>query len=836
MTESDATSTRPQTYLGLFFVTLSSLMYEIVLTRIFSVTMWYHFAFVAISVALFGLTAGALLVHLRPARFAPEQAKRNLAKYSLAYGVSMVLAFITQLSIPVIPDFTVNGIWSVALLCAVISVPFIFSGIVVCIALTQFPHDVNRLYAVDLLGAGLGCIAVVALFSWFDGPSLVVFTGALAVFGAVWFAIDARHGSLRKAATVVAAGLALLGILNANLQRDSNAFLKIIWAKESRDRDHQYERWNSFSRITVDGNTSRKQAPGGFGLATEVARTARVYQMGMVIDSTAGTVLTGYTGKPEEISFLRSELTNLAHNVKPNGDVLVIGVGGGRDILSALAFNMNSVTGVEINGNILHATNKDFGDFTGHLDQNPKVKFVNDEARSYLARTDTKYDIIQISLIDTWAATSAGAYALSENSLYTVDAWKVFFDSLKPGGVLSVSRWYTIGDRTPVEVWRTASLAAKALEKIGVENPRDHVLIYKGPPQGFSATIATVLVSPTPFTPQARQQLAATTARLKFEPVVTADFVADSRLQTMLEPGGYDKALDMFDEDVSAPTDNRPFFFQMASLRTLFTVNYEGDTHLFEPVLVLVVLALVVLVMAAICLAIPLRLGRERKELRTRKDWRPFYLYFAGIGLGFLLVEISQLQRLSTYLGHPTRALGVVLFSVLTFSGIGSMATEKVVDMSRRSTLLRPLHALMAVGLLYAFVTPSIIKATESFTTPARMLVAVLLIGPLGFLMGMPFSLGMRLADESDVPKAFLWGINGALSVCSSVFAVVIGLFFGIRMSFLVGMLAYTLAVLAMRQLVGDNGPEDNGFDDDNSDAATAGPPADDREFAVTPA
>lgn len=789
------------TYLGLFFTTMSGLMYEIVLTRIFSVTMWYHFAFVAISVALFGLTAGALLVHLRPERFSDELAQKNLAKFSLLYAIAIPIAFLIQLAVPVIPDFTVSGLTSVSLVCFVIAIPFVLQGIVVCIALTKFPREVNRLYAADLVGAGLGCVAVIFVFKLLDGPSVVVFTGAIAALGALMFSLDTDK--LSKVAAVAVVIMMIVSGTNAALSRDSNAFLKITWAKEQRDKQHDYERWNSYSRITVNGNPNAPQRPSGFGFSTTLPKSVRVNQLGMLIDSTAGTILTRYDGNPKNIGYLKYELTNLAHNVKPKGDVLVIGVGGGRDILSALAFGMNSVTGVEINSNILHATNGDYGDFTGHLDRIPGVKFENDEARSYLARTDSLYDIIQISLIDTWAATSAGAYALSENSLYSTDAWGVFFDSLKPGGILSVSRWYQIGDRTPVEVWRTVSLASKALQDRGVKDVRQHILVFKGPPQGpAGAIVANVLVSPDPFDAATIAALEAKAGELQFPTVLTPTYAISQRVADLASSDKYKSALNSFDEDISAPTDNKPFFFQMANLRTLFTVNYAGDTHLFEPVLVLVVLAFVVLIMAAICLAIPLLMGASHEGLRTNKAWRPYYRYFAGIGLGFLLVEVSQLQRLSIYLGHPTLALGVVLFSVLLFSGLGSMVVERLVDSQDPRTYLRPLGLLLAVILLFGLITPSLIHGTDSFTTPMRILIAILLIAPLGFLMGMPFSLGMRVAGATEIPTAFLWGINGATSVCASVLSVVVALFFGIFAAFFLGFFAYVLAFVSMRRIV----------------------------------
>ena len=634
---------RPGTYAGLFLVTLSTLMYEIALTRIFSVTMWYHFAFVAISVALLGLTAGALLVHLRPQRFRDADVRAILWRYSLFFSVSLALCFVTQLSIPFMPARNLAAAWSVVLTCAVISVPFVFSGVVVCLALTRFPKQVNRLYATDLVGAAFGCALLVVLFVVLDGPSLVIAIGAFAALAALSFAADAR--SRRGATLSIAVVVALGGFtgLNSYLHSHGHPLLRITWAKGSPDPPHVYEKWNAFSRVTVDPfGGGGPQPPWGFGLSARLPRDVKVEQLGMVIDSTASTVLTHYDGKPGETDFLRYDVTNLAHQIRHNADVLVVGVGGGRDILSALEFGQRSVTGVEINGNVLGATNGKYGDFTGHLDRNPRVRFVNDEARSYLARTHKKYDVIQISLIDTWAASSAGAYSLTENSLYTTQAWDVFFRRLKPGGVLSVSRWYRIAHSPrPIESYRTTALAAQALKNHDVARPRDHLLVYRG------ANVATVLVDPwRAFSRQDVATLKAVSSRLGFEPLLTPTHAADRHFAELAAPEGPAAGVREFKEDISPPTDNRPFFFQTANLGTLLHGAGFSSDQSMRPVLVLGLLALAVLGLSFCFIVLPLLLTTER---RAHRGMFPFYTYFAGIGFGFLFIELSQLQRLTIF-------------------------------------------------------------------------------------------------------------------------------------------------------------------------------------------
>jgi hypothetical protein len=818
---------RPQatTYVGLFVVTLTTLMYEIVLTRIFSVAMWYHFAFVAISVALFGLTAGALIVHLRPHSFRDEVVKRQMWRFSLLYAVSVAAAFVVQLAIPFVPHLTMAGVSSIALTCVVVSVPFVCSGVVVALALTRFPRRVNRLYAADLIGASLGCVLLVVAVWWLDGPSLVIGIAALACVGAVAFAYDAGVRPSRKVLSV-AVMVALVAVAAGNSYRHAqgNPFIRILWAKEQQDHLHAYDRWNAFSRITVDGSETGVGRPAGYGMSEEMPEDIRVPQMSMLIDGTAGTMITGYTGDEADTDFLRYDVTNLGYYALDGSDFssAVIGVGGGRDVLAGLEFGAGNVTGIEINGNILDLVTDDLGHFT-NLEGDPRVDLVNDEARSWLTRSDDRFDLIQMSLIDTWAASSAGAFALTENSLYTTDAWETYFDRLAPGGMLSVSRWYSIGGAEPFETLRTAALATEVLDRNGVENPRDHVLIFQGPAQQFASSAATILVSPDGFDEQSLSVIERNAERLGFEAILTPTEAADSRFTDIVAPGGPGAAIAEYDEDLSAPTDDRPFFFQMASLDTFLSGEGFSNDLVFRPVLVLGSLALAVLVLAAIFIGGPLTaMGRQVRH----RGMAPYYLYFAGIGLGFMLVEFSQLQRLSTFLGHPTYALAVVLFSLLLFSGLGSMLVERVIRPDRPRSLLVPVGVLLAVLVVFGMITDSVTDAAAAGTTPVRISVAVGLLAPLALLMGMPFSIGMGAASRhAGAPTAFLWGINGATSVVASVLGALVAMFFGISITFAGGFLAYAAAAVALwlvvRRLASSRAPSADG--DRAADTAAGG-------------
>lgn len=780
-------------------------MYEILLTRIFSVTMWYHFAFVAVSVALFGMTVGALIVHLLPHRFPVELTKERLFQASLLFGVSIVLSFVTQLAIPFDPEWSLLGVYSIAFTYLVISVPFIFSGIVVSLTLTRFAHRVSRLYAVDLVGAALGTVTLIWLLDQLeDGPSAVLAIAALTAVGAVFFAVDAGRSHGVQVAVIAVAALTWMAGGNALLAQNGHPVLRLRWVKGRAEEVAPFERWNAFSRIRVTGDMTVPATPFGWGMSPTYKDEPGVRQLSLDIDAGAVTVLTAYDGDRESIQFLRYDVTNLVHYIRPNARVFVIGSGGGRDVLAALAFNQASVTAVELNGDILDVVNSKFGDFTGHLDRQPGVTFVNDEARSYLARSDDKFDILQISLVDTWAATAAGAFALSENSLYTVEAWENFIEHLTDRGVLSVSRWYAL--QSPLEAYRMTSLAAEALRRTGVERPQDHLMLIRSsnfnPYYGFVA-VGTILVSREPFTDSDVAQMRRVAQTLKFDVVLAPGGTgSEPTFAAVAEAQDPNKVPLGVPADISPPTDDRPFFFQMVRFRDLFDTSlYSASLQsLTRPVLVLFSLALAAIGLTALCILFPLLKTTSRNAL---KGTFPMVAFFASIGMGFMLLEISQMQRLIIFLGHPTYALSVVLFTLLLASGLGSLATERLVYPRLRPSLLWPLVALLAVLIATGILTPEVISRFDASTTTVRILAAALILAPMGLVMGMPFPIGMMVASlRPDSPTVFFWGINGATSVCASVLAVAIALAWGISASFWIGCLSYVAAAAALSLVV----------------------------------
>jgi hypothetical protein len=629
----------------------------------------------------------------------------------------------------------------------------------------------------------------------------VLWVAFFASLGGVAFAWAAQARSLRTFAIVSSLVFGILAAGHTLMVWREFPIFRIIYIKGSFEARPRYEKWNSHSRVRVNGSLTRLEPPQGWGLSPLLPESTRVRQMQMDIDVGAGTVLTGYDGDPQTLGHLKYDVTNIGYYLRPEPDVLVIGAGGGRDILSAIAFNARSVTAVEINKDIIRTVNGKFGDFTGHLDRDPRVRFVNDEARSFVARSNDRFGKIQISLIDTWAATAAGAFVLSENSLYTVEAWTSFLRHLTDDGLLSVSRWY-FRDR-PAEMYRTTTLAVEALGRLGLTDPQRHVAIVRNMqlanrPADTPDGVGTILVSRRPFSGAELDVLDREASRLAFDVVFSPRVAVDETFARLTERDGLDEFLDGYPLNIRAPTDNSPFFFNMLRLRHAASpelLDFGKLSLNMKAVATLAILLATVLVLTAGCILLPLWLTRDRVRLR---GVAPLFTFFLAIGLGFMLIETSQMQRLIIALGHPIYGLSVVLFALLLSSGLGSYLTESVTPDSARASGRRRLAVLVLVLALFGVVTPAIARWIEPMTTPVRILAAIVLLFPAGLLMGMAFPLGMKLASTRALELTpWLWGLNGAASVLASVLSVCIALTWSISTAFWAGFLCYTVALWA---------------------------------------
>lgn len=839
-------------------------MYEILLTRFFSVIMWYHLAFMAISVAMFGMSVGAIIVYIFPGYFKIEKSKYHLSLGSFLFSVTMVFSMFTMLVIPFPNSWSLTSIFALGLSYTIISIPFIFSGICVSIALTRYPGKIGSLYAADLSGSALGCILLIYILKFTDGPTTMLIISIIASVGALFFWFDYRreqfnniiiedelsedkindnlslYNSDRKkileskklfyAIFSYCILILIFIILNTILQEKQKPLITMPWVKGIQEVRPLYQKWNSFSRIAVFGDTINERQPQGWGFSNTFPSDIKSKWLELNIDGSASTVLTKFRGDLKDIDYLKYDVTNLAHYIRTGSKILVIGVGGGRDILSALVFNQKSILAVEINENIIKAVNNQYGDFTGHLDRHPKVSFINDEARSYIARSKEKFDIIQVSLIDTWAATAAGSFVLAENSLYTTQAWNSFYNHLSDSGMISFSRWYS--NQNYGEMYRLVSLAVATLKNSGVKLPKEHIIIaannYNYAPENRFSGIGTILISKKPFSENEINSIENVARTMNFDIVFSPRHVSDSILAVMVTNNDLENFYNLYELNLSPPTDDSPFFFQLLKIKNFLNFQAKHNrNHNQAAVKLLVVLFFIVTTLTLFCIIVPLYISQKytnrtiysAKTFSLIKDaeqnrvenWRqkmklrdaiPYFIYFASIGMGFMFIEISQMQRLIIFLGHPVYGLSVVLFALLLSTGMGSFLTQRIKLLENKAITILSFSLLLAILFIFGLLTPGIILNYQSDTTPLRIFISIVILFPLGLFMGIAFPIGMKLASEHlRIITPWLWGINGATSVMASVLAVVIALATSISVTFWTGFICYLIAGLVFLEL-----------------------------------
>jgi spermidine synthase len=776
-------------FVGIFIVAMAVLAYQVLLTRVFSVMLYYHFAFAAVSLVMLGLTIGAERVYLNAKRYSSANLDDQFAKAAFWFATTSLLAVLWFIYSPLlVPAGAAVTVLAASLILFV--VPLVYSGICVTLILTRAADSVGKLYAADLIGAAVGCVGIVAILFWLDPISIFLAIAALVAL-AGWIVAPAGAASrLRTKLLTLALCVGCLG--QSALYLSGSDHLRIVWAKGHSQDGIMFERWNAFSRIRVVpyGLIFPDAPKSAFGWGFGHPQTEPIDQYFIDIDALAGTVLTKFDGSNlKPFAFLGNDVINMGYHVNAPKSVAVVGIGGGRDIMSALYFGVSHVTGIEINPVMFEVLTKKFADFTGNIYKRPDVSLVNAEARSWLNHSGRSFDLIQISLIDTWAATAAGGLTMSENKLYTVDAWKEFLAHLQPGGILAVSRWF-VANGHKSEFYKLLSLAAETLRARGVatKDIQSHIM-------AFSASgIITVLTSPDPCTAaevaKAHEAAAHEGFTVMVDPMTTWD-----KMSGIIASGQATSAFyDGLASDISAPTDNRPFFFYTwKPFGFLSGKGYvETVNGIKNDVAVLIIGALLAITLLCVGFFIlrPLRQTARQADIRAMA---PFLGYFGGIGVGFMLIEISQMQRLMVFLGDPVYGLTVVLFSLLLFGGAGSFAVGRT---DHPAILwLRPAICclvLCSVGL----ATPGLTDALRTSGVAVRIFASVALLAPAGFCMGMMFPSGMMMSQRFAQQQAWFWGVNGAASVFASVLGMAISMEFGIAQAYWAGVVCYAMCVL----------------------------------------
>ena len=774
---------------GIGAVSAALLMTELALTRIFSVTMYYHFAFLAISIALFGLSASGVLVYALRRRLAAFGTRELLSAGALVHGVATLAALACLVRIRVGLNYSPQNLALMLAIYGLAALPFFTGGAVISLAFARLTTRINLLYAADLIGAAAGCLALIPLLNHLGAPGVVMIAAALSVLAAVGFttAVWRRRVALAAVAIMAIPAIAQLARLGP---------FDIVDTKGHEGDRVLFSKWNSFSRVAV-----YDRAHGEWSLSPTFIGS-RGESLFMDIDSAASTPIVKGTGRPEDAAYLRYELTALAYGLveRPSGfTALVIGPGGGRDLLSALVFGATRVDGVEINPIIVRDVMlQRFRDYSGNLYTDPRVAIHVDDGRSFVRRSTSKYDVIQASLVDTWAATAAGAYTLTENSLYTAEAFGEYFDHLSDDGLVTITRWVFDG-------LRLVSLAQEACAARGLDASR-HLAIVR------YDRVATFLLKKMPFTADEVALLQTRTRELGFTvlyaPGLAAPVIADEPVEMVrsgTSAGDYrrlilaedrDAFIDSYPLDIRPTTDDRPFFFHTTRLANQFEVAFGRSMLFGNGLSALLTLFGISGVLVLLFIVGPLLAGGARPGA----GWAGWLAYFGALGAGFMLLEVALLQRFVLLLGHPVYSLTVTLFSLLLGTGIGSLISRRVPDDDVTRVTTRAIAAIVAVAVAAPFVLPWLIDLAIPWPLPLRIAAAVAMLVPLGVLLGMPLPGGMRLLSAGRpeiVPWG--WGMNGAFSVIGATLAVFIAMNWGFSVTLVATALVYLSAAATLR-------------------------------------
>jgi predicted membrane-bound spermidine synthase len=727
---------------AVFLITLSGLMFEIGLTRIYSATIWYHFTFVAVSVALLGWGLGGLAVHLTKHRIVPSFEKA--AWLVVAYSATILLCLVAIVQFP----FTIDRLplYFVAPL-----VPFFLAGMALSMIFDLRRQVATSLYFADLLGASVGALSVTFLLQVIGGEASVLVAAAAPLLAAACLSRTLRVAATIGAA-VVAAGALFNGrtgwfhVIPGSLKAMRRQMDQLPGARVTQTG------WNAYSRI---------DAVEGF----PAPNLARLY-----IDSDAWTSIHTWDGNLDSVRDMRDWYRALAFKFMTHPDTMVIGPGGGADVLAALAAGSRKVTAVELNPLMIQFV-RHYGSRAGNLYDRPDVEVIQSEGRNFVSRTDRKFDVILLGFVDSWASVASGGLSLSENYLYTTQAFRAYFDHLTDDGLLTIIRW-------DADIPR---LVANSVALLGPAEAakRVVVLMEKRDAKPDDQPQMIFMLRKRPFTAAETEEIVSNWSIAR--PVLVPGRVTTSPYTYLL-----DGEMSLAAWDAQSPTrigpvfDDSPFYF---AIERPWGMATRIARMLFQ-VLVLPVLGLLALFIA---------FGKPRG--RPISPYAASIVYFASLGFGFISVELALLQNLTLLLGHPIFTLSVLLFTLLAAGGIGSA-------LSRRVPVFVACLVVAALGSIDAFALPTLVPALLPLSLSARVVIAVALIAPLGLAMGMPFPRGLQRAGQGSLPAPpFYWGLNGIMSVIGSVATVVVALSFGFRAAMVMGSGCYVLAALASRAL-----------------------------------
>ena len=776
-------------YAGIFCLSLATLLLELAFMRVLSVANWYHFGFLVISMALLGFGTSGVVLTLWTKLREKSRVDGTLAALSLSFGAVTLLSCWLMQHIPFEPFHLRDSrqFFFIPLYYAVVAAPFFCSGLAIGLLLFHGRGYSGRLYAADLLGAALGCAAIAFVMPVFGGTGSVVIAAALGFLAASIF------GSA-KAKAFVASGMAL-GILAVLLAWAADAVIPISLSAgkwhplRPTDRTPLYTAWNTFSRVDL------------YDLPAAPEKGWPDPGFSIMIDAGAGTGIANLNGGVRE--YLQSSHYHppgVPYIGKVHPKVLILGSGAGREVLEALYFGARSVTAVDINPIINDIVARRMRSAWGGLFGQPEVNLVTEDGRSFIQRSKEKFDVIISIQTMTAAAVTSGALVMSESYMFTREAFSHYIDHLTPDGVILITRGFD-------QIVKLFATARELFEERGLGIPANHLFAFEGPlaPFGHQLFNQVFLFKKSPWTAEELRLMSerlgighperwfGRSPKIYYSPGMAQpspeDHWSTLPVETLSAPnlGAF---YNSHRENFAPASDDRPFFNQMVRWAGLRVVDSRGTE------VVLIVMLLQASAMAFVFILFPLRRFASH-GLKVPRPWT-FLVYFAGLGVGFIMIEIVFIQRFLLFFGEPVYTFAVVLAGLLGFAGIGSLIVGGLAA-NHRGFLLWTIPAILAVLLLTTVLSSRIFTSGFAPSVPWRIVIVLAMLAPLGILLGMPFPIGLRIVAEvapSFVPWA--WGVNGFFTVIGSIGASILAMATGFTAVLAFSGVCYFVALLAI--------------------------------------
>lgn len=791
-------------YVGIFLISLSTLLLEFSLTRVLSVSLWYHFAFMVISVALLGFGVSGVVLSLNK-KLNSISTDKLLSILSVFYGSSVIISFILMNKIPFDPfsllTDTIQFLY-LPLYYILIAIPFFFAGLIISILLSRFKNEISKLYFFDLTGAGLACIAFVLLMPEVGGNGAIVFVSAFAFLAAIVFAFE-DYKTISLVAFVLLC-VAFTFLINPDERFPINVTSNKIYGNYIKDRPDLKIRseWNTFSKIDVMKDEEKAQDGYDIYLA--------------IID--AGNATTNIPNvKSFPLKTKPADASNLAFTLKDSAEkVFIIGSAGGGEILAGLYHNAKDITAVEINGILNDLIKNDLSYWTGPLIKNNKnVRLITDDARSVLSSKRIAYDVIISAHTISASAVASGAMSLVENYILTKEAVKEYLNHLDNKGVLYISR-----PETQLPKIITTLKEARLENSGGLENSKKNFIIFRRPPGTFETDksfLAGVLYKKDGFNEadiiDIRAEASSLSLDILYDPLTTKESI----YKKLVESDNIYADVKMSPDNLEPATDDKPFFDQnigfgnltMTGIKETFSQDDKAILALKDkPVAETALLAILIqcILIAGLFILVPLKFfKKEIKESKSIDEYsvdKKYLLYFACLGLGYIILQICMIQKFTLFLGQPVITLLTVISTMLIASGLGSFYSAKFFKNNSKKLYII-FGIIILLTLVIGVLNPYIFKSLVRLDLQWRILISAAIIFPLGFFMGMPFPIGMSLilpAEKRFV--AFAWGVNGFFSVIGTVLAIILAMIYGFRFVFILGAVIYILAMflINMRQ------------------------------------